>query len=116
MNETLKDQELCQKQSILGDMLRKNPFVIEMQWWVLVVIILAEIVRKLYGLTGYSSFKHYVTQIENIIEWFVIISVFLTSYIYNKRYVDIVSTLFSSVRTPVLLKSKVTKPKTIFQG
>lgn len=85
MNETIKDQELCQKQSILGDMLRKNPFVIEMQWWVLVVIIMVEIFRKLYGLTGYSSFRHYVTQIENIIEWFVIISVFLTSYIYNKR-------------------------------
>lgn len=85
LNETIKDQELCQKQSIFGDLLRNNPFVIEMQWWVLVIIIMFEIVRKLYGLTGYSSFKHYVTQIENIIEWFVIISVFLTSYIYNKR-------------------------------
>lgn len=85
MNETIKDQELCQKQSILGDMLRKNPFVIEMQWWVLVVIIIFEIFRKLYGLTGYSSFRHYVTQMENIIEWFVIVSVFLTSYIYNNR-------------------------------
>lgn len=85
LNETIKDQELCQKQSIFGDLLRSNPFVIEMQWWVLVIVIMFEIVRKLYGLTGYSSFKHYVTQIENIIEWFVIISVFLTSYIYNKR-------------------------------
>lgn len=85
LNETIKDQELCQNQSIFGDLLRHNPFVIEMQWWVLVIIIMFEIVRKLYGLTGYSSFKHYVTQIENIIEWFVIVSVFLTSYIYNKR-------------------------------
>lgn len=85
MNETLKDQELCQKQSILGDLLRKNPFVIEMQWWVLVVIIIFEIFRKLYGLTGYTSVRRYVSQVENIIEWFVIVSVFLTSYIYNKR-------------------------------
>lgn len=85
VNETMKDQELCQKQSIFGYMLRSNPFVIEMQWWVLVIIIMIEIVRKLYGLTGYSSIKHYVTQPENIIEWFVIVSVFLTSYIYNKR-------------------------------
>lgn len=85
LNETIKDQELCQKQSIFGDLLRNNPFVIEMQWWVLVIIIMFEIVRKLYGLTGYSSIKHYVTQPENIIEWFVIVSVFLTSYIYNKR-------------------------------
>lgn len=85
MNETIKDQELCQKQSILGDLLRTNPFVIEMQWWVLVVIIIFEIFRKLYGLTGYTSVRRYVSQVENIIEWFVIVSVFLTSYIYNNR-------------------------------
>lgn len=85
INETLKDQELCQKQSILGDLLRTNPFVIEMQWWVLVVIIIFEIFRKLYGLTGYTSVRRYVSQVENIIEWFVIVSVFLTSYIYNNR-------------------------------
>lgn len=32
MEETIQEQELCQKQSILGDMLRNNPFVMEMQW------------------------------------------------------------------------------------
>lgn len=84
-NETLKYKELCQKQSILGKLLRDNPFVIEMQWWVLVVIIIFEIFRKLYGLTGYTSVRRYVSQVENIIEWFVIVSVFLTSYIYNQR-------------------------------
>lgn len=85
MNETTKAEELCQKQSILGNLLRQNPFVIEMQWWVLVVIIIFEIFRKLYGLTGYTSVRRYVSQVENIIEWFVIVSVFLTSYIYNSR-------------------------------
>lgn len=85
LNQTFQVQELCQKESLFGDMLRDNPLVIEMQWYVLVIIILFEIARKLYGLTGYSSFTHYVTQIENIIEWFVIVSVFLISYVYNKR-------------------------------
>lgn len=32
MEDTIQEQELCQKQSILGDMLRNNPFVMEMQW------------------------------------------------------------------------------------
>lgn len=32
MEDTVQEQELCQKQSILGDMLRNNPFVMEMQW------------------------------------------------------------------------------------
>ncbi|XP_055595872.1 transient receptor potential channel pyrexia [Uranotaenia lowii] len=85
MKETIQEQELCQKQSILGDMLRNNPFVMEMQWMVLVAITVVEICRKIYGITGYTSFRHYVTQAENAIEWFIIISVFVISYIYTKR-------------------------------
>lgn len=85
MEETIQEQELCQKQSMLGDMLRNNPFVMEMQWWVLVAITVFEICRKVYGITGYSTVRQYVTQLENIIEWFVIISVFVISYIYTNR-------------------------------
>ncbi|XP_019534881.2 transient receptor potential channel pyrexia [Aedes albopictus] len=85
MIETIQEQELCQKQSILGDMLRNNPFVMEMQWMVLVAITIVEICRKIYGITGYTSFRHYVTQAENAIEWFIIVSVFVISYIYTKR-------------------------------
>lgn len=85
--ETIQEQELCQKQSILGDLLRKNPFVIEMQWWVLAAITIFEIFRKVYGIAGYSTVRQYLTQPENIIEWFVIVSVFLISYIYtNSTY------------------------------
>ncbi|KAJ0172398.1 hypothetical protein K1T71_012371 [Dendrolimus kikuchii] len=83
MEETIQEQELCQKQSILGDLLRKNPFVIEMQWWVLAGITIFEIFRKVYGIAGYSTVKQYLMQSENIIEWFVIVSVFLISYIYT---------------------------------
>ncbi|XP_053677281.1 transient receptor potential channel pyrexia-like [Anopheles nili] len=85
MKETIQEQELCQKQSIFGDMLRNNPFVIEMQWMVLVAITAIEICRKIYGITGYTSLRHYVTQTENAIEWFIILSVFVISYIYTKR-------------------------------
>uniref|UniRef100_A0A182MKC6 Ion transport domain-containing protein n=1 Tax=Anopheles culicifacies TaxID=139723 RepID=A0A182MKC6_9DIPT len=85
MKETIQEQELCQKQSIFGDMLRNNPFVMEMQWMVLVAITIIEICRKIYGITGYSSLKHYVTQTENAIEWFIIMSVFVISHIYTKR-------------------------------
>uniref|UniRef100_A0A1L8DIW8 Ion transport domain-containing protein n=1 Tax=Nyssomyia neivai TaxID=330878 RepID=A0A1L8DIW8_9DIPT len=85
MEEEIQEQELCQKQSILGNMLRNNPFVIEMQWWVLVAITILEIFRKLFGISGFSSFRHYVTQFENLIEWFVIVSVFVISYIYTHR-------------------------------
>ncbi|XP_055603418.1 transient receptor potential channel pyrexia-like [Uranotaenia lowii] len=85
MEETIQEQELCQKQSILGNMLRNNPFVMEMQWIVLVAITFVEICRKLYGMTGYSSIRRYITQMENVTEWFIIVSVFVISYIYTKR-------------------------------
>ncbi|XP_058125302.1 transient receptor potential channel pyrexia-like [Anopheles ziemanni] len=85
MKETTQEQELCQKQSIFGELLRNNPFVIEMQWMVLVAITAIEICRKIYGITGYTSLRHYVTQTENAIEWFIILSVFVISYIYTKR-------------------------------
>ncbi|GAB0098527.1 Ankyrin repeat-containing domain [Sergentomyia squamirostris] len=81
----IQAQELCQKQSMFGDMLRSNPFVIEIQWWVLAAITLVEIVRKLGGVSGYSSVKQYFMSFENVIEWFVIGSVFVTSYIYTQR-------------------------------
>ncbi|XP_055377438.1 transient receptor potential channel pyrexia [Condylostylus longicornis] len=84
-NTTILAQELCQKQSILGDMLRNNPFVMEMQWWVLVAITIIEIFRKLYGITGYTSVRQYFMQVENSMEWFVITSVFVISYIYTKQ-------------------------------
>lgn len=77
--------ELCEKKSIMGHMLRNNPFVIEMQWFVLVGITVCEILRKIYGLAGYPTLKQYLSYPENIIEWFVIISVFVISFVYTNR-------------------------------
>lgn len=85
MNETEKEYELCEKKSIMGKMLRSNPFAIEMQWFVLVGITGCEVIRKLYGLVGYPNLRQYLKQRENIIEWLVIASVFVISFIYTGR-------------------------------
>lgn len=85
MNGTEKEYELCEKKSMMGNMLRNNPFAIEMQWFVLVGITGCEIVRKLYGLAGYPNLRQYLSQRENIIEWSVIASVFVISFIYTGR-------------------------------
>nr|XP_023024379.1 transient receptor potential channel pyrexia-like isoform X1 [Leptinotarsa decemlineata]XP_023024380.1 transient receptor potential channel pyrexia-like isoform X2 [Leptinotarsa decemlineata]XP_023024381.1 transient receptor potential channel pyrexia-like isoform X3 [Leptinotarsa decemlineata] len=77
--------DLCEKSSIMGKLLRDNPFAFEMQWFVLVGITICEIFRKLYGISGYHSVRQYFSYSENIIEWFVIASVFVISFIYTGR-------------------------------
>ncbi|XP_065161577.1 transient receptor potential channel pyrexia [Atheta coriaria] len=87
MNESQPQNviELCEKKSMMGHMLRNNPFVIEMQWFVLVGITCCEILRKVYGIAGYPTVKQYLSHPENIIEWSVIASVFIISFIYTGR-------------------------------
>ncbi|XP_059058716.1 transient receptor potential channel pyrexia-like [Achroia grisella] len=75
--------ELCQKQSLLGAMLDNNP--IKFERWVLMGITAFEIVRKLTGITGYSSIFQYFTTFENLMEWFVLLSVF-SLYNINDDY------------------------------
>ncbi|KAM3960801.1 transient receptor potential channel pyrexia [Aphomia sociella] len=75
--------ELCQKQSLLGVMLKNNP--IEFERWVLMGITAFEIIRKLTGITGYSSMHQYFTTFENLMEWFVLLSVF-SLYNINDDY------------------------------
>ncbi|XP_050300756.1 transient receptor potential channel pyrexia [Anthonomus grandis grandis] len=87
MNDTQPQNviELCEKKSMMGHMLRNNPFVIEMQWFALVGITCCEILRKVYGIAGYPSVRQYLSHPENIIEWAVIISVFVISFVYTGR-------------------------------
>lgn len=87
MNDTESNNvfELCEKKSMMGDMLRNNPFVIEMQWFVLVGITACEVLRKVYGLAGYPNVKQYLSHSENVIEWAVVVSVFVISFIYTGR-------------------------------
>ncbi|VVC99573.1 unnamed protein product [Leptidea sinapis] len=75
--------ELCQNQSLVGDILEDNP--IELERWVLLAITIFEIIRKLTGITGYSSVYQYFTTFENLLEWFVLLSVFFL-YDIEKDY------------------------------
>ncbi|CAG9834362.1 unnamed protein product [Diabrotica balteata] len=77
--------ELCEKNSILGRVLRDSPFVMEMQWFFLVGLTSLEIIRKLYGIYGYTSVRQYLSYPENILEWWVISSVFVISCVYTRR-------------------------------
>lgn len=61
--------------------------IIEFVWYILLAFTIIIIVRKLIGTTGFTSIKQYFLNITNIVEWFVVISVILTSFLYgNKTY------------------------------
>lgn len=79
------DPELCTRKSYFGDLLRRNPIIMEMEWFILAFITILEVFRKIYGFRGYNSFRHYVSQKGNLVEWFVVLSVFLVSFVYTGR-------------------------------
>ena len=84
ITETIAEQDMCKNHSILGDQLLRHPIAIEICWWLLSFFMGLELCRKIYGLIG-SSLRQSFTQFENVLEWLLIISVFLISYIWNDR-------------------------------
>lgn len=77
--------ELCQDQSILGTMLRTNPVFTAIQRYSLLSIAGVEIIRKVIALTAYNSVKRYVSQVENLMEWIIIISVLIIATIHHRN-------------------------------
>lgn len=59
--------------------------VIELNWYILLVFTIIIIIRKLVGKTRFTSFKQFLKNITNIVEWFVVASVFLTTFLYGNR-------------------------------
>lgn len=84
-NEIKEDNELCVDNSMTGYLLRENPRITEIVWFVLVFLALCEAVRKLIGFSAYSSLKQYLSHMENVVEWLVLFSVFAISCIYTGR-------------------------------
>ena len=87
-NSTTKmdtEMKLCQDDSMIAEFFRMNPVVTEIIWFVLVFITLCECMRKLAGLAACASFKQYLMQLGNVVEWFVVASVFMISCYYTGR-------------------------------
>ncbi|GFG37774.1 hypothetical protein Cfor_02412 [Coptotermes formosanus] len=83
--QTESQTQLCQDDSMIAEFFRRNPLVTEIIWFVLVFLTLCECVRKLVGCAAYSSLKQYLLQLENVVEWFVVASVFMISCFYAGR-------------------------------
>lgn len=82
INETYP---VCDKETYIGKLILTNPLVVELIWYILLAFCMGEIIRKVFGISGYSSVRQYLFQWANIMEWYTIMSVFASSFIYTKQ-------------------------------
>ncbi|CAK9803790.1 Transient receptor potential channel pyrexia [Anthophora quadrimaculata] len=78
--------KICSSKRISG-FLFKRP-VIEIQWYLLFIFTCISIPRKIFGFMVYTSAKQYFSNIDNVLDGVVIISVFVTSFVYTGRTYD----------------------------
>ena len=78
--------KICSSKRISGFLFRRP--VIEIQWYLLLIFTCISIPRKIFGFMVYTSAKQYFSNIDNVLDGVVIISVFVTSFVYTGRTYD----------------------------
>ncbi|XP_043605174.1 transient receptor potential channel pyrexia isoform X2 [Bombus pyrosoma] len=78
--------KICSSKRISGFLFRRP--VIEIQWYLLLIFTCISIPRKIFGFMVYTSAKQYFSNIDNVLDGIVIISVFVTSFVYTGRTYD----------------------------
>ncbi|XP_011707953.1 PREDICTED: uncharacterized protein LOC105462802 [Wasmannia auropunctata] len=82
------DPPLCANANGIYGFLYRHPALLEAQWYTLLVLTMLEAFRKFTVIPSYRSVRQFFTQMENLVEWCVILSVFATSFVYTgKTYV-----------------------------
>lgn len=80
---TTDSPKICDSKRAV-DFLFRKPFI-EIQWYLALVLTCITIPRKIFGFMVYKSALQYFINIDNILDGVVIISVFVTSFIYTGR-------------------------------
>ncbi|XP_076619915.1 ankyrin repeat domain 61 water witch [Colletes latitarsis] len=78
--------KICSSKRLSGFLFRRP--VIEIQWYLLLIFTCISIPRKIFGFMVYTSAKQYFSNIDNVLDGVVIISVFVTSFVYTGRTYD----------------------------
>jgi len=88
INEMYLNRTLCANTTGIYGFLYKHPVVLEVQWYMLVVLTILEAFRKFVVIPSYRSIKQFLMHMENLIEWCVILSVLAISFGYtNETYI-----------------------------
>ncbi|KZC04097.1 Transient receptor potential channel pyrexia [Dufourea novaeangliae] len=78
--------KICSSKRLSGFLFRRP--AIEIQWYLLFIFTCISIPRKIFGFMVYTSAKQYFSNIDNVLDGVVIISVFVTSFVYTGRTYD----------------------------
>lgn len=70
-----------------SDFLFRRP-IIEIEWYLALVLTCITIPRKIFGFMVYKSAIQYFSSIDNVLDGVVIVSVFVTSFVYTGRTYD----------------------------
>lgn len=86
-NEATADSSKICGSKRAADFLFRRPFI-EIQWYLALVLTCITIPRKIFGFMVYKSALQYFSSIDNVLDGVVIISVFVTSFVYTGRTYD----------------------------
>lgn len=78
--------KVCTSKRVTGFLFRKT--IIEIEWYISVFLICITIPRKIFGFIVSKSARQYFSSIENVLDGVVIVSAFVTSFVYTGRTYD----------------------------
>lgn len=83
----MHDPLLCANATGIYGFLYRHPVVLETQWYILIALTILEACRKIIVIPSYRSVRQFFMQMENLVEWCVILSMFATFVYTEKTYV-----------------------------
>ncbi|KAG5348284.1 PYX protein, partial [Acromyrmex charruanus] len=84
----MHNKPLCSSATGIYGFFYRHPTLLEIHWYALMMFTILEACRKFAVICSYRSVRQFFTQVENLVDWCVILSVFATSFVYTgKTYV-----------------------------
>lgn len=84
----MHNKPLCANATGIYGFFYRHPTLLEIQWYALMVLTILEACRKFAVILSYRSVRQFFTQVENLVNWCVILSAFATTFVYTgKTYI-----------------------------
>ncbi|XP_070529666.1 transient receptor potential channel pyrexia-like isoform X1 [Cardiocondyla obscurior] len=85
-HDVANNSKICGNRKVSGFLFRRP--IIELEWYLALVLTCITIPRKIFGFMVYKSAIQYFSSIDNVLDGVVIVSVFITSFVYTGRTYD----------------------------